>query len=417
MSFRPDAGPEQAQRFGSPEAILDVIHQVRRSLILLLESVHLNPNNGRETARSLQIDRNLVWRVTRLIKAEDILSAISDIPSVSQVEKICLACEHLNAPESRVAAARKAVTEFERVVEECAGNREYFEAMVSGLQVDDVTQRQESTRKMTFLGNLALWGVQARVNFKTMIYVPGATPGVIDCIRIAGLVDFKRSQLRSWPIHRVAAYDDAGAVIKIKTSPIQRDDNLPPELPLLMPFCTGTLGDIVPIKRSYGTRYDLAAGPFGNQGTLTYVFADKLTHAHEIYRTTDRGDDRSMASMNDLATPSEFVMHDVFVHRDLHMDTTPEVLLLDRLSTARGYRPDDDEADRLPLSTRILNVSAGPMSSSLSKYPEYSKLLQFVLDSEGLLADDLRGFRFTMDYPPVPSAVVMRMMLPERSAS
>ena len=33
----------------------------------------------------------------------------------------------------------------------------------------------------------------------------------------------------------------------------------------------------------------------------------------------------------------------------------------------------------------------------------------------GVPADDLRGHRFTMSFPPVPSAVVMRVALPERS--
>jgi len=407
-------GPEQMQRFGSAEAILDVIYQVRQSLTQLLESVHLKPTKGRETARSLQIDRNLVWRVTRVIKAEDILSTISDIPTSQQVEKICGACEGLGAPEAKVSALRSAIAVFEQVVEECAGNREYFEAMVSGLEVDDVTSRQENIRKMTFLGNLGLWGVQARVNFKTMIYVPGTEPHIIDCIRVAGLEGFKRSQPRQWPIHRVAACDDAGNAVSIKTTPILDDDSLPPGLPLLLPFCTGPHLDIVPMERPYGTRYDLAAGPFGNKGNLAFVFADKLTHAHEIHRTTDRGDDRYMASMNDLSTPSELVVHDIFLHKDLDIEGVPEVMLLDRLSTSRGYRHDTIENDRMMLSTRILNVSAGPVSSSISKYPDYSKILQFVLNHENLRADQFRGYRFTMTYPPVPTAVVMRLPLPER---
>lgn len=404
------------QHLGSPEAILDVIHQVRQALVRLLESVNLEPTKGRETARSLQIDRNLVWRLTRVVKAEDILSAIGDIPTATQVEKICSACERLGAPAAEVAAARGTIATFDRVVADCAGNREQFEAMVSGLQVDDVTERQESIRKLTFLGNLALWGVQARVNFKTMIYVPGDAPNVVDCIRVAGLVDFRRSRQRNWPIHRVAAYDDAGTSIRIETNPVLPDESLPPELPLLMPFCTGTQLEVVPVERNYGTRYDLAAGPFGNRGNQTFVFADRLKYAHETHRTTDRGDDRYIASMNDLATPSELVLHDVFIHRDLKIDAVPEVLLLDRLAASRGYRDDDVEGDRLPLSTRILDVSAGPASSALLQYPDYSRMLQFVLESEGLRPDALKGYRFKMAYPPVPSAVVMRLPLPERPA-
>ena len=409
-------GPELPQRYCSPEAILEVLHAVQTSLLGLLESAHLDPTKGREAARALGLDRTLIWRVTRVVKTEDILAAIGDIPTSSQVERICKACRDIGAPDDRVASAREAVARFERVVEECAGNREYFEAMVSGLVVDDVTQRQENARKLAFLSNFALWGAQAALDFKTIIYYPSPTdPDMIDAVRIGGLVDFKRSSAGRWPIHRIHGYTEAGEAVPTTSEPVVADDALPPGLPLLRRFCCGQLPAIVPVRRQYGTRFDLEAGPFGNAGALTCVFADVVRGYQGAFRDPAIHN-YYMASMNDLFTPSEFLVHDVFLHRDVAVGGAPEVMLLDRLTVMRGYNPEEDEMHRMPLSAKILNVSAGPMSN-LKRYPAYTQVLQFILEQLGFEAGDFRGHRFTMTYPPIPTALVMRIGLPDRPVS
>lgn len=408
-----DTGPELRQRYCSPEAILDVLLDVQQSLLRLLESARLDPTKGRETARALGLDRTLIWRVTRVVRTEDILAAIGDIPTSSQVDKICRACLDIGAPEVEVARARDAVDRFEQVVKECAGNREYFEAMVSGLVVDDVTQRQENARKLAFLSNFALWGAQAAVNFKTIIYLPNASdPDTIDAVRIGGLVNFKRSSAGRWPIHRIHAYTEAGENVPTVAEPVVADESQPQGLPLLRPFCSEILPEIIAVERKYGTRFDLEAGSFGIAGALTCVFAEVVRGFQGAYRDPAMHN-LFMASMNDLFTPSEFLVHDVFLHRDVVVGSAPEVMLLDRLTTTRGYNPEEDERNRLPLSAKILAVSPGPMSA-LKRYPAYLSMVQFVLDKLGFESGDFRGHRFTMTYPPVPTALVMRFGLPDR---
>jgi hypothetical protein len=287
--------------------------------------------------------------------------------------------------------------------------------MVSGLVVDDVTQRQENARKLAFLSNFALWGAQAALNFKTIVYYPSPTdPDKIDAVRIGGLIDFKRSSAGRWPIHRIHVYTEAGEAIPAITEPVVADDTLPPGLPLLRQFCSGELPAILPIRRHYGTRFDLEAGSFGNAGALTCVFAD-VVRGQGAFRDPATSN-YYLASMNDLFTPSEFLVHDVFLHRDVAVSGAPEVMLLDRLTVTRGYNPDEDEQHRMPLSAKVLNVSAGPMSN-LKRYPAYTDVLQFVLERLGFAAGEFRGHRFTMVYPPIPAALVMRVGLPDRPVS
>ncbi len=121
-----------------------------------------------------------------------------------------------------------------------------------------------------------------------------------------------------------------------------------------------------------------------------------------------------MRGINDLYTPTELVVHDVFMHREVGMTGPPEVMILDRLSQARGIHLDTDDRYRMPLSSKILRVSAGPAGSGLVQYPAYSKLIQYAFERLGWAPAEFQGYRFTMTFPPVPSAVVMRSVLPEK---
>lgn len=94
--------------------------------------------------------------------------------------------------------------------------------------------------------------------------------------------------------------------------------------------------EILTTRQNDGIRYDLAEGSFGNRGSLTFVFADRIFKAHTTYRVNDGVIDRYLASMNDLSTPSELVVHDICLHKGLVVEGEPQVMLLDRLSASRG---------------------------------------------------------------------------------
>ena len=89
-------------------------------------------------------------------------------------------------------------------------------------------------------------------------------------------------------------------------------------------------------------------------------------------------------------------------------------MVLDRVSKAGGLHLDTDDRYRMPLSSKILRVSAGPAGSTLLQYPAYSKLIQYAFERLGWVPDEFQGYRFTMTFPPVPSAVAMRSVLPEK---
>jgi hypothetical protein len=75
------------------------------------------------------------------------------------------------------------------------------------------------------------------------------------------------------------------------------------EIPLVVPFCSQPFPELVSARTSYGTRFDLPAGEFGNAGSLTAVFGDLFLSQENRWRV--EGFDHYFSSMKDLYTPTE----------------------------------------------------------------------------------------------------------------
>ena len=75
--------------------------------------------------------------------------------------------------------ARLATEKLKRMIKLSAGSRDNFIILLGGMVDDDVTERQEAMRKQAFIVNSSLWGIQARFNFKTVIFAPTTSSRII----------------------------------------------------------------------------------------------------------------------------------------------------------------------------------------------------------------------------------------------
>lgn len=398
--------------YGSPDAILGVLFLVRETLTELIASVGADPAKTRDTARRLDLSNNYVWPVSRFINAEDILTAGSEVIDRVKFEKICDACEAKGAPQHLVTQARLAIDKFEEVITVSAGDRQSFSLLLTGLGFEDVTARQESTRKLAFLSNSSLWGVQCRLSFKTVIFAPcEEDPRFVDAIRVFGMVDFRRLRSVPWPLYRMHGYHDDGTLRPGTGIPIEKTDESSGRVPLLREFCSQPLPDLRSVKRDYGRRFDLCEGPIGNAGLLTCVIADRLVKWQPVYSVPQKNE--FMGAMFDLVTPLENMLFDVYLAKSLPLSGPPECTLLDRLTAPRGIDPENDSVRQLPLSNRVLRLGPGLSGSASAHYPRYAALMEHVFHQTGLDPTDYRGYRLSIRYPQIPTAADLQWRLPQ----
>ena len=400
--------------YGSPEAILEVLFQVRSAFSELISSAGADPSKTRDTARYLDLSTNLVWPVTHFINAEDILTATGEVIGRFKLEIVCDACEAKGAAADLVLQARQGIDKFEELVSHCTGDRQSFSLLLKGLSDTEVTNHQESTRKMAFQCNSSLWGVQCQFSFKAIIFVPNTEePDQVDAIRVFGMIDFRRLRPTPWPLYWMFAYSDDGSCNQGTSIPIE------PQLAgsganfLLKDFCSDPLPVLQPIEQAFGLRLDLVEGPIGNAGLLTCVAADRLVKLQSIYHTPKKNE--NLAAIFDLVTPQDHMIFDVFLHQDLPFSGPPKCNLFDRLTVPRGFDPESHSDRPLPLSSQVLDLGSGLAGSTTSQYPRYLEMMDYVFLQSGIDADEFRGYRLSIRYPQIPTAAVLRWKLAKKS--
>jgi hypothetical protein len=405
----------EKRSYDTPEAILGVLHKAREALVALLAAAGVDTTQTRATARTLGLDRTFIWRLSPVLQSANLLVAARDYPEPAQVEKICAACRTVGAADADIARLRSAASELEQLIVTCAGDRESFSLMLSGLEYDDVTHRQLDARKQAFSGNSAIWGVQAKALLKTLVvFSHEGETGPLDVCRIAGMVDFRRLRNITWPLYRSVAFNDDGTPISSVVQPLDLEAQTRYGLPLLAAYSSDPLPEITRTKTSYGERFDLAAGTIGNASSTDCVFADVFPRTSQRYRdaTNSYG-----SSMIDITTPAEVVISDIFLQKGLGFASEPEALLVDRVNAPRGYMPEMDDKHRLPLSSRPLLLGPGTGGIVTTYAPLYASMMEHVFERLGVRQRDFVGYRFLMKYPPLATAVIVRALLPERAAS
>ncbi len=399
--------------YQSPDEILAVLHEVRRAFTEIICSAGADPDKARAMSRQLDLSYNIVWPISRFITAEDIVAATCEVLGRAKFSLMCDACEELGAAPDTVETARLATEKLNKMIKLCAGSRDNFIILLGGLVDEDVTERQEAMRKQAFIVNSSLWGIQARFNFKTVIFAPNAEhPDYLDAIRLYGMIDFRRLRNVPWPLYRLHGYNDDGSIREGTSNPIETPPTSHPELPLLEGFCSTPIPNIQAVDRPYGKRLDLCEGPIGRAGETSCVIADRLLVQQTPYK--EPGYNEVIGGLLELVTPVENVMFDIFVPKDFPGDEDPQAHLVDRLSSSRGFDPTNFESRDLPFTAKVQKLESSISGCATDRYPAYLDLLAHVMGRTRLSIMDFVGYRIMMPYPQIPTALTLTWPLPNK---
>jgi hypothetical protein len=167
------------------------LQSLRRALIEMYDSVGADPSVPQDVSRRFDLNRNLTWKLARVIGAPDPLAALNHLPGQAGMELAIEAFERAGAPPAITESVRSAMSEFAAVVKEHAGDREQLELTLESMGMIEADAATISGRELAFRGNSSVWGVQARTRLTTMMVAPGK-PGTHDYIMLSGLVGLRR---------------------------------------------------------------------------------------------------------------------------------------------------------------------------------------------------------------------------------
>ncbi|HYD00059.1 MAG TPA: hypothetical protein VEB22_02435 [Phycisphaerales bacterium] len=387
------------------------IQWVRLSFAEVLDELGFDPRRPQAVADRLGIGSTLAWRAAQIVVENDALTAIQHLPGTAARKTLLQAFERAGARPETVKAVHEAIENFDRMVEVHADDRDTFDRMLLGLPGERQAERDEAQRRLAFLGNSAIWGVELKTRLSTQVLTPAADGAgeMLDLTAVSGLSRFRWLRANvPWPVFARRYVDDDGAE---QTGP--RMEPLDPagdgSSPLWREFCTGKLPEIRRTVDNQGvTRFETVGGTAGNAGQFSWFNA-----------WTDRGacsrwrDPRNEFFEHNVwsSTPVETLVFDLFIHRSIALTIKPTIHILSHLPSGPGG---DHRECELPVAEKVVEIPGGPFDLMMPELPAYPRMMAKVFAHTGFDATEFAAYRFRMRFPPIASRAVLRYQLPER---
>ncbi|MFQ5424215.1 MAG: hypothetical protein ACE5F9_09580 [Phycisphaerae bacterium] len=399
------------------EHVKTVLGRIRSTLAELLACVGADPTRPQEVARQLNVNKNLTWKVSRVIRAADPAAAVPHIPGKAGMTILLDSFKRAGASIEAIKAVRLAMAEFEEMRAIHAGDRESLDMMLGNLARNSNTQQQnEALRKLAFRGNSAIWGVQARVQLCVNVIAPNPeTQDWVDLTWLSGLVDYRRLRRDVvWAMASSRKVQDDGTPLELgRIEAVDPEFEGDGKVPLVGELCSRPLPELRTVTGSDGMiRYELLEGPVGNTAAASCVIG---IFGRAFVRRTRATNDTIGEHAARIYTPVECLIHDFFVHKDLRYALSPEAFLYSQLPGGPVFPASGRDQGMLPMHERLQRLGGCPPDFVTPELPQYSQQLEAVFRRLKWDPDDFHGFRFKMQYPPIPAIAVLRYDLPDRA--
>lgn len=387
------------------------VHGLRRALLELYRAVGADSTRPQDVSRQYKLNKNLAWKVSRIIGTDNALEAVRLIPGTGGLDILLAAMERAGAPEASIERVREAMGEFESMVEMHMGDRGHLELVLDSMGVG---RPMEQSRKHAFRGNSGIWGVQAMTRFTAHFIAPNADdPSMLDLGMIGGLSRMQRLRaIDRWPVFQLRNYNDDGSPqdrsgSRVAIEPEQ--DGSPGDPWLMRSFCSPNMPEMYVRALGDTKVYEIGDGPVGRQGEFSccFGFAELGTVPRYADASNTVGELISSVSM-----PVELLHFDLFIHRDLTEAMDPEVLMQGTL----GGSIDGVGSMRLPLPERFKDLGINAMVDT-AMIERYGDAVDRVFDRMGHDRTHFVSKRLTVEHPPLSSRVVVRYQLPESPSS
>jgi hypothetical protein len=397
---------------GFEDAVRRAVSHVQAATAALLEALPGAPRAAPELASSLSVDKNLAWKVFRLVRERDRLAGGRFVLGPQAMGILLRAAEDRGGPADLITDLRDASAEFEDVVRTHAGDRASFEMMLSAAGPEPDESTEIALRRAAFRASGYFVGVQARAQVQTFIAAPSANRDMVDGASLRSLVDLRRIRAGAPVVIGRAACTDSGGVFLHPGGVETLDDSVSPgEMPLIPEFCTSPLPEFRRVLGERGFVEDtLGEGPVGSTGAITVTAGEVMRQTNP--RKPVPGDELAQM-VTRIRTPCEVVISDYIVHHDLYGPLAPTLDVYCDVMGEAMRRREERPRYRRAVTERIEHLGRGIDTAQTPEVPRYAKLLRYVFNRLSWDPSAFDVYRVRMEYPFVPSSMVIVHEIPK----
>jgi hypothetical protein len=388
------------------------INSVRRRLGAIVEAVCGGSPRAQDITDRFGIYRKLGWQIWNVVYADDPLAAIRHLPNPRTLKVWHDAARKQGVGDEMLGRLDEAIQQFHSSVKNHADDREMLEMLVES-QADRLDEASTARwRKQSFTGNAFTFGVRARCMLASVVILPSKKrDGYFDMVRIQGLLGLVRTRSNvRWPFAQLLIRDATGKPYVFDRQPLV-DSSVVKEtgVPMLEAFCSKPLPRVQRRPGQMGgmVEDELLPGEVGASGAADVITAEVLREVAPVW--SDQPNETASFGTG-VRTPSELLVSDQLVHRDLYPGVTRELHVFGELMTQLSR----DDRDRIPVPEKVQHLGRVSDGIETADVPRYRELLKFVFEKTGLNPDDFEAYRVRMRYPPLPVSVIVRHELPMR---
>lgn len=354
----------------------------------------------------LAVDKNLAWKVFRLMRERDRFAGGRFVLGPQAMGIFIKAAAQRGAAGGLIDDLREAAAEFEEVIRVHAGDRASFEMMLSAAGAEPDESTEIALRRAAFRSNGYFVGVQARAQVQTFIAAPSADGRMVDGVSLRSLIDLRRLRAAAPVVIGRAMCTDAGGVLLHPGGVETLDDAIRPgDMPLIREFCSQPLPAFRRVMGERGFVEDLlGVGPVGDTGATTVTAGEVMRSVSDRRRIP--GDELAQM-VTRVRTPCEVVIADYIVHRDLYGPLAPTLNVYCDMMGEAMRRVEEKDRYRRAVSEKVEHLGGGVEAAQTPEIPRYSRLLRHVFDRLRWNAGDFEVYRVRMEFPFVPSSVVI----------
>jgi len=378
---------------------------LRIALLKLLQSVNADPTTPQKVSRRFGINRNLAWKVSRLISESDERASVRHVPGKQGLRILCERFREAGAPIEVVNAVSDAMDAFLQMVEVQAGDRTALDMTLRSLRPEgEGPEGVLTARKLAFQGNSAVWGVRARLKLGLQVVAPansGSRDGEVDIARVGGLLDFWRLRADArWPLIHYRMFPEESASGRLAVEPIESPAEDSDDPPWLRDFCSVPPPRCRRVKRVPGDLFEIMEGPVGNTASFSCVYG-QVTRNAATYLSDGAG------TMGEhqlrLNVPMGGAHFDVLLHESLPLQAPPRIVVESWMQVSDTPRPVGEPLYSLETLEQIEEMPAGLPNLNTADVPRYPDLVQQVVRTLGRPLREFRGYRVRLSYPPIPT--------------
>lgn len=388
---------------------------LRSALAALYEDAKADPSKPQDVSRRFGLNKNLTWKIAKILQSVDPLEAVPHVPGAEGMRLLLGALREGGAGTAALELVATRFADFERMTVAHGGDRPTLELLMDGMARG---RALEVSRKLAFRGNSGVWGLQARVRSMIEVLAPNPDdPTKLDSALAGGIHDLRRLRsVQGWPLfrfHRYGVGAAASAHAPRRLSPIEPPRAADEPALIMRSFCSPPGAEVHSDTESDGTVvHRLVDGPIGQQGAVTLLFG--MLEQASVPRYASSAAEPEFGEMGALVTmPIEHALIDILVHQDMLGEFRPELVVYGRPHGSLELDPAVRENYRLPIEGTIERFDdLDEVGTELVH--DRPRLIQSVLQAGKWDAEDFTLFRATVQYPPMPSTVMMRYALPLR---